>query len=174
LIADRERRLAAEARRRGTLEERLQAMQAERDAERAARVVAERACQALHRELDAVETSLAAPAEDAPSMRLDNVVLLYVGGRPNQVGHMRAMVEGLGATFLHHDGGVENHQNLLPGLTSRCDLVLFPVDCISHDAANIVKSLCRQGGKRFFPLRSASVTSLLAALQVPGMAEAAD
>jgi hypothetical protein len=174
LIADRERRLAAEARRRGTLEERLQAMQAERDAERAARVAAERACQALHRELDAVETSLAAPAEDAPSMRLDNVVLLYVGGRPNQVGHMRAMVEGLGATFLHHDGGVENHQNLLPGLTSRCDLVLFPVDCISHDAANIVKSLCRQGGKRFIPLRSASVTSLLAALQVPGMAEAAD
>jgi hypothetical protein len=48
--------------------------------------------------------------------------------------------------------------------------VLFPVDCISHDAAQTVKSLCRQGGKRFIPLRSASVASLLTALQGPEVA----
>jgi hypothetical protein len=30
-----------------------------------------------------------------------------------------------------------------------------------------VKSFCRQAGKRYIPLRSASVTSLLAALQAP-------
>jgi hypothetical protein len=47
------------------------------------------------------------------------------------------------------------------------------VDCISHDAANAVKALCRQGGKHFMPLRSASVTSLLAALRAPGMTELA-
>jgi len=177
LIADRERRLAVETRRRTVLEERLQAIQAERDAERAARVTAERACLVLREELEAVEASLATPLEDSPSTRLDNVVLLYVGGRPNQVAPMRAMVEGLGATFLHHDGGVENHQTLLPGLVSRCDFALFPVDCISHDAANTTKSLCRQAGKRFIPLRSASATALLAALRIPemtGMAEAAD
>jgi hypothetical protein len=177
LVADRERRLAAEARRRATLEERCQAMQAERDAERAARVAAERTCEVLRRELEAVEASLAVPLEDAPSRRLDNVTLLYVGGRPNQVASMRSMVEGLGATFLHHDGGVENHSNLLAGLVSQSDLALFPVNCISHDAANMVKSLCRQAGKRFIPLRSASVTSLLAALQalaVSRMAETAD
>jgi hypothetical protein len=177
LIADREQRLAAETRRRTTLEERLQAMQAERDAERSAKIAAERTCQALRHELGAIEASLATSSEDSPSARLDQVTLLYVGGRPNQVAHMRAMVEGLGAVFLHHDGGVENHPNLLPGLVSRSDFALFPVDCISHDAANMVKSLCRQAGKRFVPLRSASVTSLLAALQAPevvGMAEAAD
>jgi hypothetical protein len=82
---------------------------------------------------------------------------------------MRAAVERTGAMFLHHDGGVENHPNLLPGLASRSDLVLFPVDCISHDAANTVKVLCRHGGKRFIPLRSASITSLLTALQTPEM-----
>ncbi len=174
LIADRERRLAVESRRRATLEERLQAMQAERDAERAARVAAERANAALRQELDAVEASLATSPEDSPSARLDNIVLLYVGGRPNQVAPMRAMVEGLGATFLHHDGGVENHQTLLPGLVSRCDFALFPVDCISHDAANATKSLCRQAGKRFIPLRSASATALLAALQAPEMTRMAD
>jgi hypothetical protein len=177
LLADRERRLAAEARRRTVLEERLAAVRAERDAEREARIVAERACEAMRRELDAVEASVSMRPKDAQPVRLDGVILLYVGGRPNQVAPMRAMVEALGATFLHHDGGVENHPNLLPGLASRCDFALFPVDCVSHDAANMVKSLCRQADKRFIPLRSASVTSLLAALQAPdvtGMAEAAD
>lgn len=176
LVADRERRVTAETRRRTALEERLAAMQTERDTERAARVVAERAYEALRQELGMFEASLTLqPPEDASLTRLDNVSLLYVGGRPNQVAHMRAMVEGLGATFLHHDGGVENHPNLLPGLTSRCDFALFPVNCISHDAANMLKSLCRQTGKRFIPLRSASATSLLAALQAPrGMAGAAD
>ena len=177
LIADRERRLSVELRRREALEFRLNTVQSERDGERAGRIAAERLCVALRREMDAVEASLAMASEDAPAARLDGVVLLYVGGRPNQVAHMRAMAERMGAVFLHHDGGVENHQNLLPGLASQCDCALFPVDCISHDAANIVKALCRQAGKRFIPLRSASVTSLLAALRAPevtGMADAAD
>jgi hypothetical protein len=103
--------------------------------------------------------------------------VLYVGGRQNLVAHLRAVGEQAGVTFLHHDGGIENHPNLLPGLTSRADLVMFPVDCISHDAAHAVKLLCRQAGKRYIPLRSASATSLLAALQRPevtALAEAAD
>jgi hypothetical protein len=177
LVADSERRLAAAARRRTTLEERLQAIQTERDAERAARVAAERTAEALRQELNAVEASLARASEDAQSIQLANVVLLYVGGRPNQIAHMRAMVEAMGGTFLHHDGGVENHPSLLPGLTSQCDIALFPVDCISHDAAHLVKALCHHAGKRFIPLRSASVTSLLAALEAAlgaGLAEAAD
>jgi hypothetical protein len=117
------------------------------------------------------------PSGPAPGLRLDGRNLLYVGGRPHQIVHLRAVAERLGAVLLHHDGGIENHPNLLPGLTSRADLVFFPVDCVSHDAAHAVKSLCRQGGKRFVPLRSASVTSLLAALgrqDVTGLADAAD
>ena len=178
IIIDLERRLAAESRRRSTLEERLSAIRNDRDSERAARVTAERAHKVMRAELQAIESSLLQPLNPtSPAARLDGVVLLYVGGRPNQVAHMRAVVEQSGATFLHHDGGVENHPNLLAGLVSRSDLVLFPVDCISHDAANIVKSLCRQAGKRFIPLRSASVTSLLTTLhasEVTGLAEAAD
>ncbi|WP_428490479.1 DUF2325 domain-containing protein [Rhodopila sp.] len=177
VIADTERRLAVETRRRIALQERLAVTQAERDGERAGRVSAERTGVALRQEVDAIEASLGAPPENLPALRLDGMVLLYVGGRPNQVAHLRAMVERLGAELLHHDGGVENHQNLLPGLVSRCDFALFPVDCISHDAAGMVKTLCRQAGKRFSPLRSASVTSLLAALQareMAGIAEAAE
>ncbi len=177
IIIDLERRLAAEGRRRSALEERLTASRNDHDSERAARLTAERALKTIRAELEAIESSLLQPLNPTSPARLDGVALLYVGGRPNQVAHLRAVVEQSGATFLHHDGGVENHPNLLAGLASRADLVLFPVDCISHDAANMVKSLCRQAGKRFIPLRSASVTSLLAALQAPevtGLAEAAD
>jgi Uncharacterized protein conserved in bacteria (DUF2325) len=182
LIGDLERRLTAEARRRAALEDRLDAARTDAARERSVRIKAERDADTMRQELDAIEASLI-PAGDSeasgtqPEVRLDGVTILYVGGRPNQTAPMRAAVERLGATFLHHDGGVENHPNLLPGLASRSDVVLFPVDCISHDAANMVKSLCRQGDKRFIPLRSASVTSLLAALQAPemtGVMDAAD
>jgi hypothetical protein len=178
IIIDLERRLAAESRRRSIVEERLSAVRNDLDAERAACLTAERTNKAVRAELEAIELSLLqALTPTSPAARLDGVVLLYVGGRPNQIAHMRALVEQSGATFLHHDGGVENNQNLLAGLASRSHLVLFPVDCISHDAANIVKSLCRQAGKRFIPLRSASVTSLLTALHAPevtGLTDAAD
>jgi hypothetical protein len=182
LVTDLERRLGVEARRRATLEERLAATQVTMAQERSARVAAERESDAMRRELDVAEASLAwenteqAP-DTRPEVRLDGVVLLYVGGRPNLVAQMRAAVERLGATLLHHDGGVENQPSLLPGLTSRCDLVMFPVDCISHEAANAVKVLCRQSNKRFVPLRSASVTSLLTALharEVSALSDAAD
>ena len=172
VVSDLERRLASESRRRAASEARLAVAQTVIGQERAARLKAEHDASTLRDELDAIEASLlpqcspqAGEAGGAP--HVDGVTLLYVGGRPNQVAHLRAVGERLGATFLHHDGGVEHHAQLLPGLTSRADLVLFPVDCISHDAAHAVKLLCRQTGKRFIPLRSASATSLLAALRRP-------
>jgi hypothetical protein len=147
--------------------------------ERSARTKAEQEAEALRRELDAIAGSLLAGAGDdvsapAPETRLDGMTVLYVGGRPNQMAHLRAAAEQSGAAFLHHDGGVEHHLNLLGGLTSQADLVMFPVDCISHHAAHAVKQLCRQAGKRFIPLRSASATSLLAALRQPELTRVAD
>jgi Uncharacterized protein conserved in bacteria (DUF2325) len=180
LIGDLERRLATEARRRAAVEQKLGAAQADAARERSARVKAERDADATRLELDAIEASLMLPlypdehSGTLPDVRLDGLTLLYAGGRPNQIAPMRAAVKRLGATFLHHDGGVENHPGLLAGLASRSDIVLFPVDCISHGAANAVKALCRQAGKRFVPLRSASITSLLAALRAPEMAALSD
>jgi uncharacterized protein DUF2325 len=66
--------------------------------------------------------------------------------------------------FLHHDGGLEHNAALIPGLVSRADIVLFPVDCISHDAAAAVKRSCRLMEKRYLPLRTASLAGLLAGL----------
>lgn len=167
LIGDLERRLSADSRRRAAVEERLAAAQAALAQEHAVRLAAEAERDAMRRELAAVETALAPVAESGgarPETCLEGVRLLYVGGRPNQMAPMRDAAERLGVAFLHHDGGVENHTGLLPGLVSQSDVVLFPVDCISHEAMQAVKSLCRQGGKRYIPLRSASITSLLAAM----------
>ena len=95
---------------------------------------------------------------------LNGVRLLYVGGRPAQIPRIRAFVEAAQGEFLHHDGGVEERKGLLAGLVGRADAVFFPVDCISHEAAGGLKRLCRQAAKPYFPLRSASLTSFIAAL----------
>ena len=182
LVADLERRLAGEARRGAALREKLASATAALTEERTARASAERLADRLRYERDAAMRSVPAgstecPADCAPEPCLDGVTVLYVGGRPNQVTHLRAAVEQSGAAFLHHDGGIEHHLNLLPGLTSQATLGVFPVDCISHHAAHLVKQLCRQAGKRFIPLRSASATALLLALRQPDvtrLTEAAD
>ena len=182
LVVDLERRLAAEMRRTASLAERLAGAKAAIGEEHSARMKAERENDALRRDLEAIEASMHASCRDSASEvpsrpRLDGVTLLYVGGRPHHVVRLRAIAEAAGAVFVHHDGGIEHHLNLLAGLASQADLVVFPVDCISHHAAQIAKQLCHQAGKRFIPLRSASATSLLAALQRPevtGLADAAD
>jgi hypothetical protein len=133
----------------------------------------------LRREIEAFDASLAITGEFAGDVDADaigslNATLLYVGGRPAQIGHLRALAERFGAIFLHHDGGIEERGGLLPGLVSRADAVLFPVDCVSHAAMSQVKRLCRQAGKPFLPLRSAGLAPFCAALKNPALCAARD
>jgi hypothetical protein len=164
LVADLEKRFAAESRRRAAVETRLAETRDELMRERAAIGASRAEAASLRTELSTIEADLQ-PENQEIRWRVDGLSLLYVGGRPNQIAHLRALSEIRGAALLHHDGGVEHHTDLLAGLTSRADIVLFPVDCVSHDAALMVKRLCRQADKRFIPLRSASATSFLAALR---------
>ena len=49
---------------------------------------AEQDAEAMRQERDAIETALAAHVEadeERPVVRLDGLVVLYVGGRPNQI-----------------------------------------------------------------------------------------
>ena len=169
LVADLERRLANEGRRRQSLESRLQNAAAELDQERHQRIEAQQQRGQLSEELTALEASLLQNAgEDAgitsSSIRLDGLSLLYVGGRPHQLNHMRTLGERHGAQLLHHDGGIEERSGLLEGLVSRADVVMFPIDCVSHRAVGIVKRLCRQAAKPYLPLRSSGISSFIAAL----------
>jgi Uncharacterized protein conserved in bacteria (DUF2325) len=166
-IATLERRLAAESRRRESAEQALEEARETVRTENAARARAASHAQDLAAELAALEAAWSPDEAEIPPPSLAGTTLLYVGGRTHQVPRLRAVAERLGANLLHHDGGLEESGLLLAGLVARADCVLFPVDCISHEAALMVKRLCRNQGKRFQALRSSGASSLLAALAQP-------
>ena len=96
---------------------------------------------------------------------LSGKTLLYVGGRTNQVPMLRKLAEERGADLIHHDGGLAESARSLAVLTSRADAVLFPVDCVSHSAAKMVKRMCKQLGKSYFPLRRSGLASFAAFIE---------
>jgi hypothetical protein len=176
VIADLNRKLGQETTRRERLEQRLGAMSATMKKAEAAFQAAEGERDALRREIESLEDHIAglvAPAAgDGEAFGLSARAILYVGGRPNQIPQLKALVERTGARFLHHDGGIEHSSSLLPGLISRADVLLFPIDCISHDAVATLKRLCRQLEKPYVPLRTASLATLASSLA--GMARNRD
>jgi hypothetical protein len=179
-LADLDKRLAGETSRRERLEQRLAAISGQRDDAEQARQRAERELGALRQELASIESQLHALLQTAGStspdgLDLRGLTVLYVGGRANQAPQMKGLVESTKGRFLHHDGGIEHSAALLPGLVSRADIAVFPVDCVSHDAAAAVKRVCGQLGKRYMPLRTSSLACLLSGLSVmqPAPASAA-
>ena len=125
---------------------------------------------ALNRELAAAETQLREVGDGASTTQrvLDQSLkgrrVLYVGGRPSSTPAIRDLVLRHGGEFQHHDGGLEDRKGLLASGVAWAELVVFPVDCIDHDSAGNLKRQCTRQGVRYLPLRSASVTSLAAAL----------
>lgn len=119
---------------------------------------------ALERELSEDPDAEAQEDQSCP-FNLEGRCLLYVGGRKHVVARLRAMVEAWNGELLHHDGGLEKSMTELAGAITRADAVVFPTDCVSHEAMNKVKKLCRQSMKPYVPLRSSGVGSLIAGLQ---------
>ena len=168
-IAERDAHLNDERARRHRLEQRVADLTEERDAARGVLAVAERECGALRAELAALEIQIAALLQqDEPQggegLDLKGLAVLYVGGRARLTPQLKTFVERANGRFLHHDGGLEQNAALLPGLVSRADLAVFPVDCVSHDAVAALKRACAQLGKPFVALRTASLACLISAL----------
>ena len=81
--------------------------------------------------------------------------------------------EDLADRVLAFDGAAAARYGEIITTRSRADIVVFPVDCISHEAAIAVKRSCRLMEKRYVPLRTSSLACLLAALAAaPGMTTA--
>jgi hypothetical protein len=165
LVAGLRLQLDREARRREALERRAAAAEAALREERARGEARARDLAAALQDLAAAEAAL--PVEEdgteAEAPALPRGIVLYVGGRSGQTALLRRAAARRGAALLHHDA--EQGAALLPGLVGRADLVVFPVDCVSHDAALAVKRLCRQCGRPYHALRSTGVASLLQALE---------
>jgi len=98
--------------------------------------------------------------ERCPGPDLCGQTVLYVGGRQSLVPRYKQLIEKHGGKFLHHDGGIEVARANLPKLLTSADAVVCPVDCVSHDACNCVKKICKRYQKPFAMMRSSGLTSL--------------
>ena len=101
----------------------------------------------------------------SPVMNLSGRQILFVGGRGRHTAHFRRLVEQANGSFAYHDGGMEDNLSRLSGLFRRADVVLFPVDCISHAAQSKVKQLCRESGVPFYPIQRTGMGAFTRALE---------
>ncbi len=85
--------------------------------------------------------------------------VLYIGGRSSQYSHFRQLVEQQNGTFIHHDGGREDGHQKLASIVSKADVVLCPLDCVSHNAMNAVKRHCQNNTKQLVFIPHASLSA---------------
>jgi hypothetical protein len=98
--------------------------------------------------------------ERCPGPNLCGRRVLYVGGVKSLVPHYKMLVEDHGGSFLYHDGGNENSSASLPELTSKADVVVCAMNCVSHIAAQAVKKGCKQNSRQCLFLRTSSLSCL--------------
>jgi hypothetical protein len=92
-------------------------------------------------------------------------VILYVGGLERMEAHFRQVANTVPADFIHHTGRIRGGHIVLERMIERATLVVFPVDCVSHEATWTVKKLCRKANKPFVPLRSSGLSSFAEAMR---------
>ena len=164
-LEEARRELGSASQRRSTLEHKLSALDA-------AHREMSSTVQALSAECDALESMLQSGIDDVrdgagesgATVDLCGRRVAYVGGRAGIVSHFRALVERLNGHFIHHDGGIEDHEGQLGRILGQADVVLCPVDCVSHRACLRAKRFCKRTAKPFVPLRSAGLSSFVTGL----------
>ncbi len=101
------------------------------------------------------------PCRDSDDQHVDlcKRCILYVGGRDRQCSHFRALVEQQNGYFIHHDGGLAESGHRLAALLPKADVVLCPLDCVSHEAVKRIVRHCKQHGKSLQLLPKSSLTA---------------
>jgi hypothetical protein len=171
LVSRLQTQLSREEARYAKLEAERRQWRSEQSASRAEMERLQARASQLSEEVEALEAyagaQLRRPVSDiSPVYNSFAGTILYVGGQPSSLPSLRDAVTLTGARFLHHDGGQADAMSLLAGLVGRSDIAVFPVDCVSHNAANAVKRLCKQSEKPFVALPRSGVGSLLRALSM--------
>ena len=101
-----------------------------------------------------------------PKFDLCGRTILYVGGRTKLCNRFRALVEDCNGEFLHHDGGLHDKKmSRLGKLLGQADIVLCPIDCISHNACLKIKRHCKENDKPLSLLRRSSVSAFARGLE---------
>lgn len=84
---------------------------------------------------------------ECPSFDLCRKRVLIVGGLSRMEDSYRRFVEGRGGIFEYHDGRLHGGVKGLENSFKRADVVLCPVNCNSHGACLLVKSLGKKHKK---------------------------
>lgn len=90
---------------------------------------------------------------------LEGKCILYVGGRNKQCSHFRALVEQNNGHFIHHDGGKSDGSSKLYSTLAQADIVMCPLDCISHEAMINVKRHCKNSAKPLVMMPRSSLSA---------------
>ncbi|MBV1920690.1 MAG: DUF2325 domain-containing protein, partial [Pseudomonadales bacterium] len=100
-----------------------------------------------------------------PLNDLNGMNVLYVGGRASQCAHLRAMVEQCNGEFIYHDGGRHDGRQRLDSVLAQADTVVFPMDCVSHDAYFCIKKHCERLDKKLVMIPHASLSAFAKGLE---------
>ena len=147
-------------------DEEAQALRAEVDALRRSLGLIESECESLAALLqNGTGAAPEAIGENGAPFDLSGRSIVYVGGRTGLVSHFRALVERANGRFIHHDGGIEESERRLGGLLAQGDVVLCPMDCVSHRACLRAKRFCKRTARTFVPLRSSGLSSFVSGLR---------
>lgn len=103
--------------------------------------------------------------QDTALPQLNGRCVAYVGGRPQATIMLCKLVAAAGGELLVHDGGIEDRKGMLAALLPRAQMVVFPVDCISHNAMHVTRQLAERAGIPCHPLRNSSVASFIEMMQ---------
>lgn len=135
--------------RQQTMEQQLAHLLAERDALEAA----------LEKLLSPDCSACEDRTECSTGVNLCGRCILYVGGRSRQCANFRVLVERQNGRFIHHDGGLNDGPLRLKSILPQADVVLCPLDCVSHDAVNRVKQYCKRHRKHLVFLPQSSLAA---------------
>lgn len=119
------------------------------------------------RETETCPVTGACPDQDCPRRRLCARRIFMIGGITKMKSYYRQIVEKAGGEFDYHDGYLRSSNDDLAAKVRRCDVVVCPVSCNSHNACLKVKHLCTRYNKELKILNSASLSAVTQALIVP-------
>ena len=102
-----------------------------------------------------------------PQYQLCAKRVFMIGGITKMKSYYKDIVENAGGQFDYHDGYMKNGHTNLEARVKRCDLVLCPVNCNSHNACLKVKKLCTRFQKSLKILGNSSLSAVSQALFIP-------
>ncbi|MCD4720855.1 MAG: DUF2325 domain-containing protein [Desulfobacula sp.] len=118
-------------------------------------------------------TSIDCPNEDycikeaCPQYKLCAKRVFMVGGITKMKSFYKDIIENAGGEFHYHDGYLKAGKANFEAKVKRCDMVLCPVNCNSHNACLRVKKLCNKHNKTVKFLNSSSLSAVSQALFIP-------